>query len=140
MSARPAKKSNGKKSHVTDTPLAEWIVGAFGLMIVAAAIGILVYESAVGDKSPPDVKLTVQTIARQRNGYLVRLRANNEGGQPAARVTIKVELMDKEQVLEESETQLDYLPAHSIREAGVFFTREPRPADLRLRAVGYEKP
>lgn len=136
----PDKKSRKKNSHIADIPLVEWIIGAVGLLIVVGAIGVLIYEAVAGDKSPPDVKLTVQAITPQRNGYLVKVSAENEGGQTAARVSIKAELIAQEQAIEVAETTFGYLPAHSVRDAGVFFTRDPRQGKLRLRAVGYEEP
>jgi len=140
MSASTEKKTAAKKSHLADIPLVEWIIGAAGLMIVAVAVGVLVREAVAGDKSPPDVKLTVEAIAPLRNGYLVKVRAENEGGEAAARVAIEVELLNQTQVVEKTETQFEYLPAHSTREAGVFFTGDPREGELRLRALGFEAP
>ena len=110
------------------------------MLLVAAVVAVLVFEAVSGDKSPPDVKLAVQTIVPLRNGHLVKVRAENEGGQPAARVAIVAELVQDAQVIETGETQFEYLPAHSTREAGVFFTRDPRRGELRLRARGYEEP
>lgn len=140
MSGASEKKNAAKKSHVAEIPLVEWIVGAVGLLIVVGTVGVLIHEAVAGDKSPPDVKLSVTAIAPLRNGYLVKVRAENEGGEPAARVTIKVELMNEAQVAETCETQFEYLPAHSARDAGVFFTRDPRDSEIRLRAHGYEEP
>ena len=140
MGASSEKKSAAKKSHIADIPRVEWIIGALGLLVVACAFGLLIYEAVAGDQSPPDVKLTVQAIVPQRNGYLVRLRAENEGGEAAARVLIKVELVNQTQVVEVNETQFEYLPAHSARGAGVFFTHDPRQGELRLQARGYEEP
>ena len=35
---------------------------------------------------------------------------------------------------------LDYLPPHSKRRGGLFFTRDPRQFELQARAFGYEEP
>jgi len=140
MKASSEKKNAAKKSHVADIPLVEWIIGAVGMVIVVTAVGVLLREALAGDKSPPDVKLTVHAIAPLRNGYLVKLRAENEGGEPAARVGITVELVEKSKVVEAAETQFEYLPAHSVRDAGVFFARDPREGELRLQVHGYEEP
>ena len=42
--------------------------------------------------------------------------------------------------IETSDTTLDYLPGRSEREGGLFFSRDPRGFDLRLRPKGYMKP
>jgi len=140
MSASSDGQSRGKKSHAADIPRVEWIAGGFGLLIVALALSVLLYEAVAGDRSPPDVKLTVESMEPLRNGFLVKVRAENEGGEPAARVSVKAELMQAAEVLEESETQFEYLPPHSSRDAGVFFTRDPRAGEVRLKARGYEEP
>lgn len=129
-----------RKSHTADIPLLEWIIGGIGLLIVAATVAVLVHEAVAGDNSPPDVKLTVEAMRPLRNGYLVKVRAENEGGEAAARVPVEVELVSQAKVIETSDTQFEYLPAHSVRDAGVFFTQDPREGELRLRARGYEEP
>ncbi|MDB6151354.1 MAG: hypothetical protein JWQ44_2802 [Chthoniobacter sp.] len=140
MSASSDSKTHPKKSHMAEIPRMEWIISAVGLAIVVLAISVLIYEAVAGDKSPPDVKLTVETISPLRNGFLVKIRAENEGGEPAARVQVKAELLEEDKVLEESDTQFEYLPPHSSRDAGVFFTTDPNHGEVRLRAHGYEEP
>lgn len=140
MSDSTEKKSAPVKSHSADIPLAEWLTGAGGLLIVAVAVGVLLHEAVAGDKSPPDIKLTVAAVEPLRNGYLVKVRGKNEGGSAAARVAIEVDLLKKAQVVEQTETQFEYLPAHSTREAGAFFTSDPRDGELRLRARGFDEP
>jgi uncharacterized protein (TIGR02588 family) len=116
------------------------VIGALGLAIVTAVLGVLIYEAVAGDKSPPEVRLTVQSIAAIQDGFLVKVRAENIGGEPAARVSIMAEVWEQSKVVESSETQFEHLPPHSFREAGVFFQRDPRPNEIRLRALGYEEP
>lgn len=140
MMASSDRNDASKKSSSADIPLLEWVIGALGLVIVSAVVGILIYEAVAGDKSPPDVKLTVQSVAPLQNGFLVKVRAENIGGEPAARVSITAEVWEQSRVSESSETQFEYLPPHSFRDAGVFFQREPRPHEIRLRALGYEVP
>lgn len=140
MNDSSRSSSGAKKSHAAEIPRAEWVFGGLGLLIVLGALSVLVYEGLAGDKSPPDVKLTVRGLEPLRNGFLVKIRAENEGGEPAARVAIKAELMKGAELLEESETQFEYLPSHSSGDAGVFFTSDPREGEVRLKALGYEEP
>jgi len=140
MSASSDPKPSSKKGAAGEIPLLEWVIGALGLVIVTAVVGVLIYEAIAGDKSPPEVKLTVQSIAPLQHGFLVKLRAENIGGEPAARVAITAELWQQSKVVELSETQFEHLPPHSSREAGVFFQRDPQLHEIRLRALGYEAP
>lgn len=140
MSASSERKPTSKKGAAADIPLLEWVIGVVGVAIVIGVVGVLLYEAVAGDKSPPDVKLTVKSTAPLQNGFLVKVRAENIGGEPAARVSITAEVWEQSKVVESSETQFEHLPPHSFREAGVFFQRDPRPNEIRLRALGYEEP
>lgn len=140
MSASSDRKASFNKGAAADIPLLEWVIGVLGLAIVTTVVGVLIYEAVAGDKSPPEVKLTVQSIAPSKNGFLVKVRAENTGGEPAARVSIAAEVWEQTRILESSATQFEHLPPHSSREAGVFFQRDPRPNEIRLRALGYEEP
>ncbi len=140
MSDSSDRKTPSKPGAASDIPFLEWVIGALGLVIVTAVVGVLIYEAVAGDKSPPDIKLTVQSIAPLQNGFVVKVRAENIGGEPAARVSITAEVWAQSKVVEASETQFEHLPPHSFREAGVFFQRDPRPNEIRLRALGYEEP
>ena len=115
-------------------------MSGLGLLIVAGAVGVLLYEGIAGDQSPPEIALSVQSIDRQQNGFLVKIRAENMGGEPAARVDILVELTEGAKVVETSGTQFEHLPPRSKRDAGVFFQRDPRLAEIRLQTKGCEAP
>lgn len=140
MTTSSESNSADKKSHASEIPRLEWIVSLLGLALVVLAVTLLLYEAVAGDKSPPDIKLTVQAITPLKNGFLVKVRAFNEGGEPAARIAVKAELLEDAQVAEESETQFEYLPPHSSRDAGVFFKNDPLQGEVRLQALGYEEP
>lgn len=140
MSVHSPRKSRPQNSTAVDIPLLEWVIASVGLAIVIAVVGVLIYEAVAGDRSPPDVKLTVQSVRPVQNGFLVKIRAENIGGEPAARVSIAAEVWAQSKVVESRETQFEHLPPHSSREAGVFFQRDPRPNEIRMRALGYEEP
>ena len=133
-------KSGPKKNVVAEIPLLEWAVGAVGLAIVSTVVGVLLYEAVAGDKGPPELRLTVQSVAPLKQGFLVMVRAENIGGEPAARVPIVAEVWAQAKVVESSETQFEHLPPHSSRDAGVFLQQDPRSKEIRLRALGFEEP
>lgn len=118
----------------------EWTIGAIGAAIVAAAIAFLLFEAIAVDKSPPDVQVSLQSTLPRQNGFLVKIRAENIGGEPAAHVSITAELIQEEKVVETREMEFEHLPPHSKREAGFFFVRDPRLLEIRLRARGYREP
>ena len=132
-----ASKDQGK---ITDAPLWMWGIALLGLALVLGSIVFVLYEAAAGDSSPPDVTVQVDSVLPTRNGFLVEFRAVNEGGSTAEGLTVEGELRDGTESVETSHTTLEYVPSHSEREGGLFFTFDPRRYELQLRAKGYEKP
>ena len=136
----PARSTSQKQQEKDFIPIWEWIVAAVGLVLVAGVIGFLLYEAFSGERLPPDVKLSVESVVQTRNGFLVRITAVNEGGMTAEGVIIEGELRSGSEVLERSRTTIDYLPPGSEKRGGLFFTRDPRRFDLQVRPLGYEEP
>ena len=132
-----AKQDQGK---IEDAPLWMWGIALVGLALVVGSIAFTLYEATAGDASPPDVTVRVESITPTRNGFLVEFRAINEGGTTAEGLTVEGELRSGTESVETSDTTVEYVPAHSEREGGLFFASDPRQYELRLRAKGYEKP
>jgi uncharacterized protein (TIGR02588 family) len=130
----------GQQTKIKDAPMWMWGIALLGLALVAASIGFMLYEAAAGDASPADVTLQVDSTLPTRNGYLVKFRAVNTGGSTVEGLTIEGTLRNGSGTLETSDTVLEWLPAHSEREGGLFFTSDPRQHQLQLRAKGYENP
>ena len=123
----------------------EWVVAALGALLVFGSMAYLAYQAFGRDESPPDVRLVVEEVRelQRGGGYVVTFRAFNEGQSAAAELGIEGELHGPEgggTPVETSEATLDHLPAQSNRAGGLFFTRDPRSFELRLRAKGYHEP
>ena len=129
-----------RQSKISDAPLWMWGIAVFGLVLVAASIAFMLYEAAAGDSSPADITVHVDTTLPTRNGYLVKFRAVNQGGSTVEGLTIEGVLRNGSDVIETSDTVLEWVPAHSEREGGLFFSSDPRLFQLQLRAKGYENP
>jgi uncharacterized protein (TIGR02588 family) len=121
-------------------PVTEWVVAAIGAALVAATIGYLVWLAISRDEASPDVRVVEAGVVEVQDGWLVKFRAANVGGQAAAELLVEGELAGPEGVLETSEATIDYLPPRSEREGGLFFARDPREHEVRLRAKGYVDP
>ena len=135
-----AQKAGKKQGKLDEAPLWMWGIGLLGLALVLGSIGFSLYEAAAGDSSPPDVTVKVDEILPSRNGFHVRFRVINEGGSTAEGLTIEGELRSGTQSLETSNTTIEYVPSHSEREGGLYFSLDPQQHELRVRAKGYEKP
>jgi uncharacterized protein (TIGR02588 family) len=125
---------------IRQIPRGEWIAAAIGATLVVAAISILVYHAATSANSPP--RLTVRAVSTGSAGeqFLVQIEVENHGGSTAAGVTVEAELLDRGAVIERSEATLEFVPPASTQRAGVFFSRDPRRSELKLRASGYHEP
>jgi uncharacterized protein (TIGR02588 family) len=121
-------------------PVAEWIVAAFGAVLVAGTIGYLAWLAASRDEAPPDVRVVAAGVVALQDGWLVKFRAANAGGQAAAEVLVEGELAGPDGPIETGEATVDYLPPGSEREGGLFFSRDPGRYEVRLRAKGYVDP
>lgn len=121
-------------------PVWEWIVAGIGCLLVTGVIGFLLYESIAGNGKPPDIALTVSSVIKTGDGYLVNIGAVNQGGSTAEGVVVQGELRRGTESLEQSHTTIEYLPPHSKRRAGLYFTEDPRRFELKVRALGYEEP
>jgi uncharacterized protein (TIGR02588 family) len=126
---------------IKDAPFWMWGIALFGLVLVLGSIGFMLYKAVAGDSSPPNVMVHVDSIIPTKSGYLVKFRVVNEGGSTAEGLTVEGSLLrNGTEVVENSNTTIEYVPSHSTREGGLFFTSDPRQYELRLRAKGYEKP
>ena len=135
-----ARSASQKQQEKDAIPIWEWIVAGVGLVLVAGVIGFLIYEAFSGNRLPPDIKLSVDSVVQTPNGFLVTITAVNQGAITAEGVDVEGELRGGAEQLEQSRTTIDYLPPRSKKQAGLFFTRDPRQFELRVRPLGYEEP
>jgi uncharacterized protein (TIGR02588 family) len=133
--SEPEGKESGRKEQAW-----EWIVAILGAALVAGAIGFMLYEAVAVETSPPSITLHVEAIQATPNGHLVLFRAVNGGGSTAEGLAVEGELVDGTRSIEVSEIVIDFVPQHSHRGGGLFFTNDPQKYELRLRAEGYEQP
>jgi uncharacterized protein (TIGR02588 family) len=144
MAEEKSKKQASKKSENENRhekpPVWEWIIAGLGLILVAGAIGFMLYEAITHESSPPNFSISVDSINPNNDGYLVRFRVKNTGDQTAADVTIEGELKQGAEIVETSAVKLTYVPSASEREGGFVFSKNPNEYELKLRAKSYEKP
>jgi uncharacterized protein (TIGR02588 family) len=96
---------------------------------------------ALGDAtSPPVITIEATEASPVTGGYRVTFQARNVGGAAAAQVRIEGTLAGGDRPPETSSVILDYIPGHSSRKGGLFFTRDPQSGNLSLRASGFAEP
>lgn len=135
-----SKDNTKDQEKLDEAPLWMWGIGLLGLIFILGSIGLALYEAALGDSSPPDVTVQLEQITPAKNGFLVEFRVINEGGTTAAGLVVEGTLQNGNEIIESSNTTVEYAPSHSERQGGLFFTQDPRQYELQLRATGYETP
>lgn len=121
-------------------PFWQWATAALGLVLVLACLGYLLLQALAAPPTPPDPVVEVVSVRQQGARYLVLVRVRNRGQATAEALKVAGELKQGEAVLERSETEFQFLPGDSMREAGLFFSRDPRQLQLELRPESYQAP
>jgi uncharacterized protein (TIGR02588 family) len=122
------------------TPLLEWVSAAIGLVLTLGVIGVIGWEALNADDTPAAIKVESLGATPTGSGYVLQVRVTNTGGSPAAQVAIEGELTPPGGEAETAEATFDYVPDHSTRTGGLFFTADPAVGALKLRAKGYVAP
>lgn len=123
-----------------DTPLLEWIMALVGAVLIGATSGFLLYEALAQGDEPPSVAIEVRDVQAQEGRFLVAFDANNTGDETGAGVIVEGQLVQGGETVETSSVTIPYVPGHSTRKGGLFFTQDPAQYELRIRALGYERP
>lgn len=119
----------------------EVVASALGLLLAVGVLGFIGWEAFhEGGSMPPSIEVHATRILPSGNGYVVEVKASNHSEATAAAVQIEGGLKRAGQSVEKSNATISYVPGKSEREAGLFFTEDPRKGRLEVRAVGYEKP
>lgn len=126
-----------RAEQITNTPLLEKFIALLGLLIVLFVLSVTAYEAKTYDDKLPEIEIENKGIVAQKQGFLVKISAKNIGSQATAGLQIEGEIGEGEEK-ETSALTLDFVPAHSVREGGLFFRKNPE--GVKLRALGYQKP
>ena len=119
----------------TPAPLLEWIAAAIGLLLILGVAAVIARDAFdVDSELAPDIVVEAVRIRAVERGFLLEFEARNRSPITAAQVTIEAALPGGET----SNATIDYVPGRSTRRGGLYFTRDPRGAVLRV--LGYQDP
>ena len=124
----------------TRIPSLEWVASGFGLLLTFGVFGLIGWQALDDASSPPVITVETTEVSRVVGGYRVMFSAHNIGGAVASQVRIEGTLARDNGPSEIGDVVLDYIPGHSAREGGLFFTQDPHSGVLTLRATGFAKP
>ncbi|WP_188261541.1 hypothetical protein [Azospirillum tabaci] len=117
-----------------------WISSGLGLLLFLGSVGVLGYEGITRGNGPPVITAMVEEVVPAGPRWLAHIRVTNDGGKTGAKVQVEGQLMAGDEALETSVAEFDYVPAGSEQKGGLFFDRDPRAHDVRLRVLGYVEP
>ena len=129
-----------RPSAAAHTPWIEWVASGVGLLLTLGVFGLIGWQALSDAGSPPMITVETTEVAPVMGGYRVMFRAHNIGGAAAAQVLIEGVLSRSNSPGETSDVVLDYIPGHSAREGGLFFSQDPKSGGLSLRAAGFAEP
>lgn len=132
-------KDKDKDKGDDDTPLLEWIFGGIGLVLFAGALTVSVVNG-LGKQAPPSITTRIEPAEQVGGRFRVEFEAMNAGDQTASVVELIATLREGGTVVETHEVEIDFLPPHSSRRAGVFLDKDPKGRTLEVAAVSYQHP
>ena len=132
--------ATSRQSQGNAIPPLEWAAALLGCVLVCGALAVMLWLGLARGDTPPAIAVRVEGVAPAADGYVVTIRAVNTGGTTAADVGVEGELRGGPGAAETSSMTFKYLAPHSERRGGLFFEKDPRRFELKLRAKGYETP
>lgn len=111
-----------------------------GLLLTGGMLAFFLHTWWTSSDEEP--ALSVRVLAQQRSGasHLVLFEVENLGGRTAAGVAVEGRLSEGGEWLESARAELDYVPAGSTVEGGLYFQNDPAGLSLEIRALGYTRP
>ena len=137
---RDAQEEGSEAMREEAPPLSEWVVAFIGLVLLVFSLGYLAYHAFTSPHTAPVPVVELLGIDQQGSRFLARVKVTNRGPTTAERLSVAGRLKRQGEVVEESATEFDFLPGASSREAGLFFSQDPRAFQLELFARSYQKP
>ena len=115
----------------------EKIVFGFGLIIILAIFGYLIFQATWKESGPPQLSLTSFPDSKMANNAF-EVHVKNTGKQTAVNASIKVSLFQNGKSVESSTLSFDYIPTHSEVRGWAVFTSKHTPSDsLAVSSLGF---
>lgn len=117
----------------------EGIAAFVGAALAMATLAILIWGGLGTNEPPPLVSVRALDVSGAEGNYVLRIEVVNDGGSTASAVEVEG-VLGEGQEAETARATFDYVPRYSHARGGLFFKRDPRSANVRLRALGYADP
>jgi uncharacterized protein (TIGR02588 family) len=131
---------NNSEQREKRTP-AEWVTFTIACFILAAIIGLVLYNWRTKKQEPPIISVTRREPIREVQGqFYVPFAVTNTGGETAESIQIVAELRVNGEVVESGDQQIDFLSSGEMEEGAFIFSRNPSQGELIVRSSSYKLP
>ncbi|NKX17168.1 TIGR02588 family protein [Ochrobactrum pseudogrignonense] len=129
-------KSDSKRAEVH---WSEWLAGALSALLIVALLGFLGYQSYQYQPDKADFRVEVTNFSAVENGYRVAFSVFNLTRSSAARAGCR-NCGRTARGGEQAEATFDYVASKAQTKGALFFAKDPRNQDLKLRVESYIDP
>jgi len=121
--------------------LAEWVTAGAALLIVAAIVGLIVYDWLAVPPMPPVLEVRqAESIRTENDQFYIPFEVHNAGGGAAEAVRVLAELTVDGEVVEEAEQEFDFVAVDETRSGEFVFSTDPSEGELELRVTSFQEP
>ncbi|CDZ26714.1 TIGR02588 family protein [Neorhizobium galegae bv. officinalis] len=132
--------ANKRHTEAKEPHWIEWATGMVSALVVVATITWVAYQAWTQEKMRPDFSIAITERRQTEGGYRVAFDIANKATATAAAVTVRGEILDGGNIVEDADVTFDYVPAESKSSGAILFSQDPGARELRIRAVGYIDP
>ena len=136
-------QEQGTETRPKPRTIAEWTTLAVSLLITFALVGAALYEYVAQDEPAGTwitVRVAVDQAERREDRYYVPFTVANAGAEPAENVTLVFEVKRGEEVLEESTTDIAFLPNSGSEEGELVTAFDPAQHEITARVGTLQAP
>ncbi|CDZ46342.1 TIGR02588 family protein [Neorhizobium galegae] len=132
--------ANKRHTEVKEPHWIEWATGMVSALVVVATIAWVAYQAWTHDDMQPEFSIAITERRQTEGGYRVAFDIANKATATAAAVTVRGEILDGGNIVEDADITFDYVPAESKSSGAILFSQDPGAREVRVRAVGYIDP
>ncbi|WP_105436711.1 TIGR02588 family protein [Neorhizobium sp. T25_13] len=132
--------ANKRHTEVKEPHWIEWATGMVSALVVVATIAWVAYHAWTHDDMQPELSIAITERRQTEGGYRVAFDIANKATATAAAVTVRGEILDGGNIVEDADVTFDYVPAESKSSGAILFSQDPGTREVRVRAVGYIDP
>ncbi len=136
-----AEQSGTAPSENEGRSTAEKVTTTISVLLIVALAGAILYEGyATGQADPARLSVTVlqDEIEQRDNRYYIPFEIINDGDQTVEEITVSIELLDGEEVVDEGETVIATLGEDEMVSAVLIVSDDPTGLTIEAGVVTFQ--